>query len=86
MRLIRNWQLWWRRWSTWFAAVNAALWSSLTAQSGMMLGFLPFIPYQYAAYGAAFVFVLMFVVPVFLRHLAQPDMDALRQAENMGSE
>lgn len=80
MGLVPHWRLWWRRWSTWGAAANAALWATLTGQSGLLLGFLPFLPVHWHIPMAALVFVLAFILPVVLAHLKQPKLEAKCEA------
>ena len=72
MELVSHWRLWWRRWSTWLAGLNAALWAYITAHSGMLLGFLPFVNREWRGIATGAVFAIMFVVPVLVRHIKQP--------------
>lgn len=65
----------WRKWSTWFAGLNAALWASLTANTGMLLGFIGFIPQRFQIPAVAFVFVICWALPVIIAHIKQPKLE-----------
>lgn len=82
MRLITHWRLWWRRWSTWAAGFNAALWAYITAHSGMLLGFLPFVPGQWRGIAVGATFAIMFVVPVLVAQIRQPKLAEKRENDN----
>lgn len=80
MKLISEWRLWWRRWSTWLAGVNAALWASITAKSGMLLGFIPFLPPRWQWAGVALTFVITFIAPVLVAQIKQKKLEEARHA------
>lgn len=61
----------WRKWSTWLAGFNASLWAYATAHSGMLLGFLPFVPPHYQGFAAGAAFVVAFIVPVVAANIRQ---------------
>lgn len=71
MKLVENARLWWRKWSTWAAALNAALWTYITGHSGLLLGFLPFVRPAWRDYALGAVFVITFVLPVLIAHVKQ---------------
>lgn len=79
MRLIDDARLWWRKWSTWFAGLNAALWAYITAHSGLLLGFLPFVSTKWRGLATGAVFAVAFIVPVLVAHIKQTKLDAKRQ-------
>lgn len=70
-KLVSHWRLWWRRWSTWLAGLNAALWANLTAKSGLLLGFIPFLPANWRGVAVGATFAIAFIVPVLVVHLRQ---------------
>lgn len=81
MTLVAHWRLWWRRWSTWASGFNAALWTAITAKSGMLLGFLPFLSYvpaQWRGFAAGalatLTFAATFVVPIIITNMRQPKL------------
>jgi len=76
-KLTIDWPFFWRKWSTWLAGINASLWTYVTAHSGMLLGFVPFVSRSYQGFAAGVVFVLAFIVPVIAVHIKQP---AVREA------
>jgi hypothetical protein len=69
--LIDDWRLWWRKWSTWLAGGNAALWAQLTDSSGKLLGFVGYIPDKYRPYAVLLVFVFTWAIPVLAAHIRQ---------------
>ncbi len=71
MKLVENARLWWRKWSTWGAALNAALWTYITGHSGLLLGFLPFVTPDWRGPALGAVFVITFVLPVLMAHVKQ---------------
>lgn len=90
MKLVAHWRLWWRRWSTWAAQFNAALVTTLIAKSGMLfgfVGFLPFVPGHLRGFAAGalavLIFLFMAVVPVLIAHIRQDSLkeksDAVRK-------
>lgn len=80
MEFINGARLWWRRWSTWLAGLNAALWASITAKSGMLLGFIPFLPPRWQWAGVAATFVITFIAPVLVAQIKQKKLEEARNA------
>ncbi len=89
VRFVSNARLWWRKWSSWGAAFNAALWSAMMAKSGMLFGFasfLGFVPGRWRGFTAglvcALIFVLTFVLPVILAQVKQPKLEKLCEKQD----
>jgi hypothetical protein len=74
MEFINGARLWSRRWSTWLAGLNAALWASITAQSGLFLGFIPFLPPRWQWLAVVLTFVVTFIAPVLIAQVKQPKL------------
>lgn len=81
MKLIAGWRHWWRRWSTWLAGINAALWATITAQSGLLLGFIPFLPPRWQWAAVVLTFVITFIAPVLVAQIKQKKLEEKRDAE-----
>lgn len=81
MKLINGWRLWWRRWSTWLAGLNAALWASITAKSGMLLGFIPFLPFRLQWLAVVLTFAITFIAPVLVAQVKQKKLEEKRNGE-----
>lgn len=64
----------WRKWSTWFAGLNAAILAVITANTGALLGFIGFIPQRYQIPAVAFVFVIGWTLPIVITHVQQPKL------------
>lgn len=77
MEMVQNWRkMWWRRWSTWLAAVNSIFVGYVFSQPVLVIGLIGFAPGKLMlplAAGAAF---FAFVLPVIVTHVAQPKMRA----------
>lgn len=80
MKLIEDARLWWRRWLTWLAGLNAALWAVITAKSGMLLGFIPFLPASWRSFAVGATFALTFIAPVLVAQIKQKKLDEVRNA------
>lgn len=76
-RLTIDWPFFWRKWSSWLAAVNAAAWAYVTTHTGLLLGFIPFLSRSYQGFAAGAVFVAAVVIPILAVHIRQP---AVREA------
>lgn len=78
MKMIEDWRkIALRRWSTWFASVNAALWTAVTAKTGELLGFLPFVdalPAQLRTPALVAVFLLSWALPVLVAVVKQSNL------------
>lgn len=72
----------WRKWSTWLAGLNAAAWAHVTATSGALLGFVAFIPGYLQIPAVLAVFVIGWIIPVAVAHVRQTKLDAKRQELN----
>lgn len=71
MKLIENWRLWWRRWSTWLAALFATVVATVTASPSLFVGLLALFPGNARIGLAAVLFTVCLVVPVLTVHLRQ---------------
>lgn len=78
MKMIENWRkVALKRWSTWFASLNAALWTAISAKTGALLGFLPFLGYLPGHLRAAclvFVFMVSWGIPVVIAATKQANL------------
>lgn len=76
-RLIDNWRMiWWRRWSTWLAALNSFCVTYLFSQPVILLGLLGFVPSLFWQIVLAATFgTLAFVLPVLVTLLKQPKLE-----------
>lgn len=83
LKPVAHWRLWWRRWSTWLAAVYAAATASIFANPGLLMGLLGFFPAGSRTFLAGAVFVLCFAAPVIVNSIRQDKLkdkaDAFRQ-------
>lgn len=70
-----DWPLAWRKWSTWLAGLNAALWAYITAHTGLLLGFIPFVSSDYRGFAAGAVFVVGVILPVLAVHIRQTKLE-----------
>lgn len=70
-RLTIDWPFFWHKWSSWLAGLNAAAWAYVTAHSGLLLGFIPFVSRSYQGFTAGVVFVIAVVVPILTVHIRQ---------------
>lgn len=77
MKLIANWQrIWFRRVSTWLAALNGIFVGYVFSQPILVIGLIGFAPGELLmplAIGAGF---FAFVLPVIVAHVAQPKLRA----------
>lgn len=82
MKLIANWQrIWFRRVSTWLAAINGIFVGYVFSQPVLVVGLIGFAPTEWSmplAGGAGF---LAFALPVLVAHVAQPKMRAKVEAK-----
>jgi len=72
MRFVTHWRLWWRRWSTWLAALNSIFVGYVFSQPILVIGLIGFAPGKWQiplAFGAAFA---AFALPVIVTHIRQP--------------
>lgn len=66
-----DWPFFWRKWSTWLAGLNAALWAHVTATSGFLLGFAMFIPPYLQTPAVIAVFIVGWIIPLVVTHIRQ---------------
>lgn len=83
LELVAHWRLWWKRWSTWLAALYAAATAAVFANPGLLMGLIGFFPGGSRTFLAGAVFVLAFAVPVIVTSIRQGKLkdqaDAKRQ-------
>ena len=83
MRLIENWSiLWWRRWSTWLAGLNAVFVTYVFSQPIMVIGLLGFSPAGWLVPLALFLGLMAFGLPVLVANLQQPKLAAKVEAQD----
>lgn len=75
MKLIHDWRLWWRRWTTWLAALAGGLAASIVASPSLLLGLVAFAPEHLRGALAAIVGLLVFAAPVLIANLKQDKLD-----------
>lgn len=75
MKLTANWRVvWWRKFSTWIAALNGLFVAYVFSQPILVVGLLGFAPDGWMiplAVGAGF---FAFVLPVIVTHISQPKL------------
>jgi len=77
MNLIENWgMIWWRRWSTWLAGLNALFVTYVFSQPILVVGLLGFSPEGWLVPLALFLGLMAFGLPVLVSALAQPKLAA----------
>lgn len=82
MKLIAHWQhMWFRRVSTWLAALNAIFVGYVFSQPVLVIGMIGFAPDGWILPLAAGASLLAFVLPVVVTHVAQPRMQAKVKAK-----
>ena len=82
MQLIDNWRMiWWRRWSTWIAGLNALFVTYVFSQPVLVVGLLGFSPDGWAVPLAIFLGLMAFGLPVLVAHTAQPKLEAKIEAK-----
>lgn len=80
VKLIADWRLWWRRWSTWLAAVAAGIATAMVASPSMLLGLVGFFPAEWRPFLAGATFAIVFIVPVLVTNLKQKKLEEKRNA------
>lgn len=71
MKLIAEWRLWWRRWSTWLAAAAAGIATAMVASPALLVGLVGFFPAAWRPFLAGATFAVVFIVPVLVAQLKQ---------------
>lgn len=86
MKMVKNWEYyWWRRFSTWLAALNAIFVGYVFSQPVLVIGLIGFAPDGWILPLAAGASLLAFVLPVVVTHVAQPRMQAKVKAKTEDS-
>lgn len=78
MRMIDDWRLWWRRWTTWLAAIAGGIAAAVVASPSLLLGLVGYVPEDWRGPAAAGVGALVFIAPILLNNLKQEKLDAHR--------
>ena len=82
MKMVQGWKhYWWRRFSTWLAAINGIFVGYVFSQPVLVVGLIGFAPTEWAmplAFGPGFLAVAL---PVLVAHVAQPKMRAKVEAK-----
>lgn len=78
MQLIAHWRLWWRRASTWLAALNGLFVAYVFSQPILVIGLIGFAPGEYALPLAAVAGIAAFGLPVVVAQISQPKLAAKR--------
>jgi hypothetical protein len=81
MQFINGARLWWRRWSTWLAAVAAGIATAIVASPGLLVGLVGFFPAAWRPFLAGATFAVVFIVPVLVTQLKQPKLEEKRNGE-----
>lgn len=84
MRLIPHWRLWWRRASTWLAALNGLFVAHVFSQPVLVIGLLGFAPGRWLAPLAALAGLLAFGLPVLVAQISQPKLAEKRKESDNG--
>lgn len=79
MRLIAHWRLWWRRASTWLAALNALFVAYVFSQPVLVVGLIGFAPGEWIVPIAAVAALLAFGLPVMVAQIKQPKLAEKRK-------
>lgn len=75
MRLVNHWRMiWWRRWSTWLAALNGLFVGYVFSQPILVIGLLGFAPDGWLIPLAVGTGFFAFVLPVIVSHISQPKL------------
>lgn len=81
VKLIDDWRLWWRRWSTWLAAVAAGIAAAVMASPSLLIGLVGFFPVEWRPFLAGATFAVVFIVPVLVTNLKQQKLEDKRNAD-----
>ena len=84
MRLIAHWRLWWRRASTWLAALNALFVAYVFSQPVLVVGLIGFAPGEWIVPIAAVAALLAFGLPVLVAQISQPKLAAKIKEQDDG--
>lgn len=72
--LIDTAGLWWKRWSTWLAGLNATILTVLSANQGMAFNFAAVLPQPWRMFALIGLWIALFGVPVLTAQLKQPNL------------
>lgn len=76
MNLINNWRaIWWRRWSTWLAGLNAVFVGYVFSQPVLVIGLIGFAPAGWIVPLAIIAALAAFALPVLVAQIRQPALD-----------
>lgn len=79
VKLIAHWRLWWRRASTWLAALNGLFVAYVFSQPVLVIGLLGFAPGEWLVPLAIVAALLAFGLPVLVAQIKQPKLAEKRK-------
>ena len=79
VKLIAHWRLWWRRASTWLAALNGLFVAYVFSQPVLVIGLLGFAPGEWLVPLAILAALLAFGLPVLVAQIKQPKLAEKRK-------
>ena len=79
MKLIAHWRLWWRRASTWMAALNGLFVAYVFSQPVLVVGLIGFAPGEWIVPIAVVAALLAFGLPVLVAQIKQPKLAEKRK-------
>lgn len=80
LQFVAHCRLWWKRWSTWLAGLFALVVGTLTADPGILLAVVSYLPERWRLIASIGVALLVFVVPVLVANLRQTKLVEQRNA------
>lgn len=80
LQFVTHCRLWWKRWSTWLAGLFALIVGTLTADPGILLAVVSYLPERWRLIASIGVALLVFVVPVLVANLRQTKLVEQRNA------
>lgn len=84
VKLIAHWRLWWRRASTWLAALNGLFVAYVFSQPVLVIGLLGFAPGEWLVPLAILAALLAFGLPVLVAQISQPKLAAKIKEQDDG--
>lgn len=81
LKFVDDWHLWWKRWSTWLAAIFATVVATVTANPSLFVGLLALFPGNARIGLAAILFTACLIVPVLTVHLRQGKLEGRRNGK-----
>jgi len=79
LQLIDNWaKIWWRRWSTWAAGINASVSAPIIAHQMQIMGLLPYLRGAWQIGAIVVLGLVLIVVPVLISLIPQKNIEAIK--------